>query len=60
MSHANPNPPARTADSTSLLPRIKSNRLYRTPPTLPLEKLYQREKSFKLDGIAVGNISQDY
>lgn len=47
-------------DSTSVLPRIKSNKLYRTPSTPPPEKLYQREKSFRLDGVAVANISQDY
>lgn len=60
MSHTNLSRGAKTADSTSLLPRIKSNKLYRTPPSPPLEKLYRREKSFKLDGIAVANISQDY
>ncbi|CAF0950313.1 unnamed protein product [Brachionus calyciflorus] len=50
----------RTAETSSMLPRIKSNKLYRAPPTPPLDKLYEREKSFKLDGIAVGNISTDY
>lgn len=42
------------------LPRINSNKLYRAPPTPPLEKLHDLERAFKLDGIAVSNISQDY
>jgi hypothetical protein len=36
------------------------NKIYRTPPTPPLEKQYKMERSFTLDSIAVGNISLDY
>ncbi len=45
------------------LPRISNSRsckLYRTPPTPPLERQSDLEKSFKLDCIAVSNISLDY
>ena len=47
------------------LPRInqdksRTHKTYRTPPTPPLEKQSDMEKSFKLDCIAVSNISLDY
>lgn len=50
---------------TASLPRIsqdksRSHKTYRTPPTPPLEKQSDMEKSFKLDCIAVSNISLDY
>jgi hypothetical protein len=50
---------------TGSLPRInqdksRQHKTYRTPPTPPLEKQSDLEKSFKLDCIAVSNISLDY
>jgi len=48
---------------TGSLPRIDKSRsckTYRTPPTPPLEKQSDMEKDFKLDCIAVSNISLDY
>lgn len=44
------------------LPRIPNrvNKIYRAPPTPPLERLVDREKAFVLDSIAVSNISTDY
>ncbi len=52
----------RKSKSTPHLNRDKfnTNKLYRTPPTPPLEKQSELEKSFKLDCIAVSNISVDY
>jgi hypothetical protein len=40
--------------------KLRSNKLYRTPPTPTLDKFFEMEKSFNLDGIAVSNISNDY
>lgn len=40
--------------------KLRQHKLYRCPPTPPLEKRLEKEREFKLDGIAVGNISQDY
>lgn len=40
--------------------RYKTNKIYRAPPTPPLEKQIDLERSFKLDCIAVSNISLDY
>ena len=40
--------------------RYKTNKIYRVPPTPPLEKQIDLERSFKLDCIAVSNISLDY
>lgn len=47
------------------LPKINQrhngqNKIYRAPPTPPLEKLYSKEKAFVLDSVAVSNISHDY
>ena len=38
----------------------RENKLYRTPPTPPPDKLIVLERAFTLDCIAVGNISEDY
>lgn len=40
--------------------RYKTNKIYRAPPTPPLEKQIDLERSFKLDCVAVSNISLDY
>jgi hypothetical protein len=40
--------------------RFKTNKIYRAPPTPPLEEQVNLERSFKLDCIAVSNISLDY
>ena len=40
--------------------KYRNNKLYRCPPTPPLDKQYDKEKAFKLDGVAVSNISHDY
>lgn len=50
-----------TAGVTTL-PRIptRHNKIYRAPPTPPLERLVDLEKSFVLDSVAVSNISTDY
>lgn len=50
-----------SASQTSL-PRIdtRHNKIYRAPPTPPLEKLRDLEKTFVLDSVAVSNISSDY
>ena len=52
---------AESAGETSL-PRIepRRNKIYRAPPTPPLEKLRDLEKTFVLDSVAVSNISTDY
>lgn len=36
------------------------NKLYRTPPEPTAEDLYEKEKAFVLDSMAVSSISQDY
>lgn len=56
------NDSARRSDSLPRLVRDKyfTNKIYRAPPTPPLEKQSDLERSFKLDCIAVSNISQDY
>lgn len=64
MSTANPRAPSPIKQSESL-PKInrdkfRQHKLYRCPPTPPLEKLYEKEKAFKLDSVAVSNVSQDY
>lgn len=48
--------------ATPKIHRAKSreNKLYRAPPTPPPDKLIKLERSFTLDCIAVGNISEDY
>lgn len=58
-------PSVRTSKSFETLPKINTrlnvhNKIYRTPPTPPLEKLTHMEKSFVLDSVAVSNISVDY
>jgi hypothetical protein len=40
--------------------KSRDNKLYRCPPTPPNELLNTLERSFTLDCIAVGNISEDY
>ena len=40
--------------------RFNTNKIYRAPPTPPLEAQVNLERSFKLDCIAVSNISLDY
>jgi len=40
--------------------KYRQNKIYRAPPTPPLEKQLELERSFVLDSIAVSNISQDY
>ena len=40
--------------------KSRENKIYRTPPTPTPDKLIIKERSFKLDCIAVGNISEDY
>ena len=64
MSTADAHPPSpiKNSDSMPKLSRDKfrQNKLYRCPPTPPLEKLLDKEKSFKLDSVAVSNISLDY
>ena len=55
---------AKLLKSTSL-PKLsrekyRQNKIYRAPPTPPLARQDEVEKSFILDCVAVGNISQDY
>ena len=40
--------------------RSRENKMYRTPATPPPDKLIVLERSFTLDCVAVGNISEDY
>ena len=40
--------------------KYRLNKIYKAPPTPPMVRLDEVEKSFVLDCIAVGNISQDY
>lgn len=40
--------------------KYRFNKVYKAPPTPPLVQLDEVEKSFVLDCVAVGNISQDY
>lgn len=40
--------------------KTRENKLYRTPPTPTEDVLIGLERSFTLDCIAVGNISEDY
>jgi len=62
MSTANPPAPIKRSDSLPKLNRDKfrQHKLYRCPPTPPLEIQYEKEKAFTLDSVAVSNISQDY
>ena len=54
--------PLKRSDTMPKLSRDKyrQNKIYRAPPTPPLDKIYDQEKAFKLDCVAVSNISQDY
>ena len=40
--------------------KLRSNKLYRAPPTPTLDEFFEMEKSFTIDGVAVSNISNDY
>ena len=64
MSTADARPPSPIKNSESMpkisRDRFRQNKLYRCPPTPPLDKLYEKEKAFNLDSVAVSNISLDY